>query len=64
MPVPTKTPTKQELKDFRAYVKVQRSNQYNMLTPDAIQATGLGKERHMHVITNYDWLASYSPEQV
>lgn len=61
MPVPTKTPTKQELKDFRAYVKVQRSNQYNMLTPAAMQATGLDRGRYQFVIINYDWLDSYCP---
>ena len=60
MPVPTHTPTEQQLKDFRTFVKVQKSNIYNMMAPAAIQATGLGRERHLFVIKHYDWLDSYS----
>lgn len=63
MPVPTHTPTEQQLKDFRAYVKVQESNRHNMLTAAAIQATGLGRERHLFVIENYDWLISYADRE-
>ena len=60
MTVPTKTPTGQELKDFRAFVKVQKSGKHNMLSPGAQRAVGIDRDRMLFVIENYDWLASYA----
>lgn len=48
--------TPEQIADFRAYVRVQESGRYNMLTPNAVRATGLGQDRHFFVIENYDAL--------
>lgn len=45
--------TAQELKNFRAYVKVQRSQRFNMLDPRAAQAAGLTREEVVFIIANY-----------
>lgn len=45
--------TAQELKNFRAYVKVQRSQRFNMLDPRAAQAAGLTREEVVFIIDNY-----------
>ena len=63
MPVPTHTPTEQQLKDFRTYVNVQKRGRYNMLDPRARAATGLERDRYMFVIENYDWLQSYNTDE-
>lgn len=40
--------------DFDDYIDVQRSGMYNMLSPDAIMASGLDKGTYMEIISNYD----------
>lgn len=51
-----KTFSAQELKNFRAYVKVQKSNRYNMLDARAAQAAGLTRGEMVFVMDNYDAL--------
>lgn len=48
--------TEVQLRQFRRYVKVQRSNRYNMLTPQAAQAAGLTREEMFFIMDNYDEL--------
>ena len=45
--------TDQQLHDFKAYVRVQNSNCYNMLDPAALRATGLDKESYFFILKNY-----------
>lgn len=45
--------TDQQLHDFKAYVRVQDSNRYNMLDPAALRATGLDKASYLFVLKNY-----------
>lgn len=49
--------TQEQLSDFRRYVRVQKSNKYNMLSPSAVTATGLSYERYVFCIEHYDELA-------
>lgn len=62
MPVPTQ-PTEQQLKNFAAYVEVQKSGEYNMLDPRARMAAGLSREEFIFCITNYDLLASHTTNE-
>jgi len=48
--------TAQQIKNFRAFVKVQKSNRYNMLDPRAAQAAGLTADEMVFVMDNYDAL--------
>ena len=42
--------------DFEDYLEVQQSGMYNMLSPDAIMASGLDKPTYMEIISNYSEL--------
>ena len=42
--------------DFEDYLKVQSSGLYNMLSPDAIMASGLDRNVYMEIISNYSEL--------
>tara|TARA_R100001594_G_scaffold40173_1_gene72029 strand:+ start:132 stop:314 length:183 start_codon:yes stop_codon:yes gene_type:complete len=42
--------------DFEDYLEVQKSGMYNMLSPDAIMASGLDKNVYMEIISNYSEL--------
>ena len=42
--------------DFEDYVEVQESGMYNMLSPDAIMASGLDRNVYMEIISNYSEL--------
>lgn len=54
--------TDQQIKNFRAYVKVQRSNRYNMITPQARRATGLERDDYVFVMENYEALEAQAAE--
>ena len=45
--------TAQQLKDFAAYVKVQKSGKYNMFDPRATTAASLDSKRMEFVMMNY-----------
>lgn len=45
--------TEQQLQDWERFEKVRSSNRYNMITPQARQATGLNDDRYMFVLNNY-----------
>ena len=49
--------TPQQLKDYEAYVKVQKSLRFNMLDPRAAAATGLSRDRFLFVLDNYEALS-------
>lgn len=55
--------TKEQLDDFRAYKRVQMSNRFNMLSPQARRATGLSEDRYGFVLDNYDGLDAASEAQ-
>tara|TARA_Y100001938_G_C8059956_1_gene416645 strand:- start:202 stop:429 length:228 start_codon:yes stop_codon:yes gene_type:complete len=38
---------------FEAYIRVQKSGNYNMFSPDAILSTGLDKETYFDIIEHY-----------
>ena len=42
--------------DFEDYLEVQKSGMYNMMSPDAIMATGLDEEIYMSIISDYSEL--------
>ena len=42
--------------DFEDYLEVQQSGMYNMLSPDAIMASGLDRNVYMEIISNYSEL--------
>ena len=42
--------------DFEDYLEVQKSGMYNMMSPDAITATGLDKETYMSILSDYSEL--------
>jgi hypothetical protein len=48
--------TAKQLKDFKAYVKVQRSGKWNMLDPRAASATKLTQDEYVFVMKNYSEL--------
>lgn len=50
--------TKAQLDNFEKYRKVQRSSKYNMLSPQAIRASGLNDNDYVFCIDNYDALAT------
>ena len=39
--------------EFKAYLQVQQSGNYNMLDIEAIRATGLSKAQYMDILLNY-----------
>ena len=43
-------------KDFETYKRVQMEGQYNMLTPQARELTGLDKKVYWAIIQNYNQL--------
>lgn len=42
--------------DFEDYLEVQKSGVYNMMSPDAIMATGLDKDTYMSILSDYSEL--------
>ena len=42
--------------DFKDYLEVQKSGMYNMMSPDAIMASGLDRNVYMEIISNYSEL--------
>lgn len=48
--------TQKQLKDFKAYRKVQMGGRWNMFDPQARQATGLEQAEYTFVIKNYNEL--------
>ena len=52
--------TPEQIDNFRAYVRVQKSNLFNMLTHAnrAMNAASLVKEEYFFVINNYDALSA------
>lgn len=42
--------------DFEAYLEVQQSGMYNMMSPDAIMASGLDRNVYMEILSNYSEL--------
>jgi hypothetical protein len=54
--------TDEQIKAFRAYVKVQRSGRYNMLTPQAQRATGLAEKMYFFIMENYEALQKAAEE--
>ena len=42
--------------DWEAYITVQDSGLYNMLSPDAIRASGLDKDTYFAIVSDYDKL--------
>lgn len=55
--------TAQQLLDFQAYVRVQKSNRYNMFDSRAMQAASLERDEFLFVMENYDALRAASGEQ-
>lgn len=55
----TPTFTPKQARDFRAYVRVQKSGRYNMLDPQARKATGLSQEEFVFVLNNYGELSNF-----
>lgn len=53
-----------ELVQFTAYVKVQFAGLWNMLSIEAVEATGLSKETYVYIIKNYSALAEKYPEVI
>jgi len=45
--------TAKQLKDFKAYRKVQMGGRWNMFDPQARAATGLTKDEYSFVMKNY-----------
>ena len=43
--------------EFQRYVDVQKSGEYNMFSPQAREATGLTKEKFLHIISHYEELS-------
>ena len=43
-------------KEFKAFLKVQKSGMYNMYDPEAIRKTGLDKDTYITVMKNYSTL--------
>jgi len=42
--------------DFGDYLEVQQSGMYNMMSPDAIMASGLDRNVYMEILSNYSEL--------
>ena len=42
--------------DFEDYLEVQKSGMYNMMSQDAIMATGLDEDTYMSIISDYSEL--------
>ena len=42
--------------DFKDYLEVQKSGMYNMMSPDAIMASGLDRNVYMEILSNYSEL--------
>ena len=42
--------------DFEDYLEVQQSGMYNMISPDAIMASGLDRNVYMEILSNYSEL--------
>ena len=40
--------------EWECYREVQKGGLYNMLTPDAIRASGLDKDTYFDIVKNYD----------
>lgn len=53
----TLTFTPKQLADFEAYVRVQKSNRFNMLDPRAAVQAGLSRDQMVFVMENYKALA-------
>ncbi len=53
-----------ELVQFTAYVKVQFAGRWNMLSQEAVEATGLSKEAYTYIINNFWALAEKYPEVI
>ena len=50
--------------DWTAYRTIQDSGDFNMFSPEAIQATGLGKNKFMNIVSRYYELeAKYVKEE-
>ena len=43
--------------EFQRYVDVKNSCEYNMFSPQAREATGLTKEKFLHIISHYEELS-------
>ena len=43
-----------QLKNYEAYEKVRLGGRYNMLTSQAIKASGLDRDDYFFVLKNYD----------
>lgn len=48
--------TREQLADFDTYERVRSSGQFNMLTRQAQQATGLERDQYVYVQTHYEAL--------
>jgi hypothetical protein len=48
--------TAKQLKDFKAYLKVQMGGRWNMFASQAQQATGLTRAEYIFVMENYSEL--------
>jgi hypothetical protein len=48
--------TEKQLKDFKAYRKVQMGGRWNMFDPQARRATGLERDEYLFVMENYSEL--------
>ena len=42
--------------DWEAYIRVQKTGFYNMLSPDAVRSTGLDKDTYFEIVEHYDEL--------
>ena len=42
--------------EFMSYIEVQQYGSFNMLSPEAIESTGLSKEKYVEIIKTYGTL--------
>ena len=40
--------------DWEAYIRVQKTGVYNMISPDAVRSTGLDKDTYFEIVKNYE----------
>ena len=40
--------------DWEAYIRVQKTGFYNMISPDAVRSTGLDKDTYFEIVKNYE----------
>ena len=55
--------TKQQLDNWRTYEDVRQEGQFNMLSPQARELTGLSQEEYLFVLKNFSYLRDEALKQ-